>query len=643
MVGRTAEDFRVDTFDVSYGDPQKVAVIAKRALKLVTMQYRINGGRIRIATAPEWQGGERYGDENDDYYAERRGTVRGADPGDRVEVWFTGLNLRRGFVRSQRFTYTVQSDTGDDVLVIANEDYTGVNPAYPAGTNAPKYVDEHVAAIEASGRQADVWDVDAQGVPHDLGVLSHYDAIVWYLGDNRITQDPEDVLTTTPFGNLANLSVAEEQQYLTLAVRDFLNEGGKLVHAGETTQYEGRTGISDAVGGLYYGLNGDPTAECVVSSVPGFFEDCLILADDFRQYYLGGYVRTSIEGPTGVRGTDDPLTGFEGQFGGPVADGDNPLDEAGYFQPTSEVLPVSQFPQFASRGVAAYEGGNRPFEPVEGERFAYAAHADSSYMRLTKTVDLAGATNAQLQFELSLNSEEDYDHFIVEAHTVGQDNWTTLAEIGGATSTDPPAECNDPGFLLALHPNLRHYFTGRRLREPRHERGVELDHGRDRRLAAGGLRPVRLRGQRGRDRADLRHRPVHRRRRRVRRRHADRRRRRHRRRRLRRADQQLVARASAAGQPQHRQQLDDRAAAAELLCRDLDERHAAAGLRPGTAGLRRRTQRAHEPSAERASGLGRSPAHRAVARLDPPGSPRWKPPSRGVRSPVVKLSHAPDA
>ena len=51
--------------------------------KLVTMQYRINGGRTRIATAPEWQGGERYGDENDDYYAERRGTVRGADAGRR--------------------------------------------------------------------------------------------------------------------------------------------------------------------------------------------------------------------------------------------------------------------------------------------------------------------------------------------------------------------------------------------------------------------------------------------------------------------------------------------------------------------------------------------------------------------------------
>ena len=39
--------------------------------------------------------------------------------------------------QSERFTYTVASDTGHDVLVVANEDYTGVNPTYPAGTDGP--------------------------------------------------------------------------------------------------------------------------------------------------------------------------------------------------------------------------------------------------------------------------------------------------------------------------------------------------------------------------------------------------------------------------------------------------------------------------------------------------------------------------
>ena len=462
VVGRQAEDFRIDSFDVSYGDPQKVAVVAKRTLKLVTMQYRINGGQTRFSLAPEWQGGERYGDEGDDYYAERRGTVQGADPGDSVEVWFSGLSPRRGFVRSERFTYTVQKDTGADVLVIANEDYTGVNPRYPAGTNAPKYAAQHVAAVEAAGHDADVWDVDAQGVPHDLGILSHYKAIVWYLGDNRLTQDPEDFWTQSPldppFDQIPDIAVAERQQYLTMAVRDFLNEGGKLIHDGELTQYQGLPGF-DFIGGLYYGLNGDPTADCVVSSIQGFFDDCLILADDFRQYYLGAYVRTSIGGPQGVLGIDEPIDGYEGAFGGPVAEDDNPLDEAGFFQPTSDVLPVEQFPQFASRGAADYEaGGRNPFEPAEGERYAGAVHADDSYMRLMKTVNLTGKTSAELRFQLSLNSETAYDHFIVEAHTVGQNNWTTLPELGGRTSTNRPAQC-DEGFLLDLHPFLGHYFA----------------------------------------------------------------------------------------------------------------------------------------------------------------------------------------
>ena len=197
VVGRRAENFRVDTFGVSYGDPQTVAVVAKRAIKGLHMHYRINGGRTRTADAREWRGGERYGDENDDYYAEFRGVVRGADRGDRVRVWFEGTKKGKGEVRSERFVYRVARDSGDDVLIIANEDYTGVNPTYPAGTDSPKYVRAHRRAIRQAGYRADVWDVDRRGVPHDLGVLDHYDAVLWYLGDNRITQDPEDETIST--------------------------------------------------------------------------------------------------------------------------------------------------------------------------------------------------------------------------------------------------------------------------------------------------------------------------------------------------------------------------------------------------------------------------------------------------------------
>ena len=230
--------------------------------------------------------------------------MTGAKAGDHVEVWFTAVKggLAGGLVASPHFTYKVESNTGAKVLVIADEDYTGVNPDYPPGTNAPKYAAQYRAALTAAGYTSDLWDVDKQGVPHDLGVLSHYKAVVWYYGDNRLTQDPEDELTDTPFGPLPDISVAEKEQYLTMSVRDYLNEGGKLVRAGETAGYEGLPGISDAVGGLYYGLNGDPSAECHVDSLAGFFSDCLILADDFRQYYEGAYNRFDTVDPAGGDG-----------------------------------------------------------------------------------------------------------------------------------------------------------------------------------------------------------------------------------------------------------------------------------------------------------------------------------------------------
>ena len=182
---------------------------------------------------------------------------------------------------------------------MANEDYTGVNPTYPAGTSGPKYADDYAAALDANGVSHATWDVDAQGVPHPLGVLSHFDAVVWESGDDRLPQDPEDLLTDTfLLGPLPDLAVAERQQYLTLAVRDYLNEGGKLIQAGETAQYQGLLGRS--LGGIFYGLDGAPEQDCVVSR--DFLTDCGLLADDFAQYYLGARERVTFARPTGVEG-----------------------------------------------------------------------------------------------------------------------------------------------------------------------------------------------------------------------------------------------------------------------------------------------------------------------------------------------------
>ncbi len=455
VVGRTTPDFVVDSFAVSYGDPQTVAVTAKRSIRGLQMRYSINGGREQRTRVSEWEGGERYGDDGDTWYGEFRGEVRGARTGDRVEVRFTGREPGRGggAVESEPFTYTVEN-TGGSVLVLADEDYNGYNPGEPGQVTAPRYAQAHVDALAANGIDAAVWDVSAQGVPHDLGVLGHFDAVVWYLGDNRLTQDAEDVLTQVGATQYEDAAVSERQQYLTLAVRDYLNDGGKLALAGETAGYQGTFGA--AVGGIFYGLDGAPEQDCVVTVSA---TDCLFVADDFTQYYLGAYSRSASTGPTSFVGTGAPVEGLTAGLG---ATPSNPLDEPGSFLPTSAVLPVEQFPQFASTASGRYEGAAPGFgEPVEGEWFADAAHADSSYMRLTRTVDLTAVAAGQapsLQFALAFDTETGYDNLIVEAKPVGAAGGTTLPEAGGLSSTAPPTEC-EVGFLLELHPSLTQYLT----------------------------------------------------------------------------------------------------------------------------------------------------------------------------------------
>ena len=142
---------------------------------------------------------------------------------------------------------------------------------------------------------------------------------------------------------------------------------------------------------------------------------------------------------------------------------DNPLDNAGAFSLTSDVLPAEDYPQFAGQATSTYRGAAtvNPFGPVEGSRYAGARKAPVSYQRIGRTVDLTGipATGAPtLQMKLSYSTLQAFHHVIVEAAPAGTDEWTTLRDLNGRTSPAPPASCAD-GQLLSLHPFLRHYLT----------------------------------------------------------------------------------------------------------------------------------------------------------------------------------------
>ncbi|WP_067640109.1 immune inhibitor A domain-containing protein [Actinomadura latina] len=51
------------------------------------------------------------------------------------------------------------------------------------------------------------------------------------------------------------------------------------------------------------------------------------------------------------------------------------------------------------------------------------------------------------------------DNIIVEAHTAGAEDWTTLPDKNGRTSTTVPEQC-EQGYYLDMHPFLGHYLTG---------------------------------------------------------------------------------------------------------------------------------------------------------------------------------------
>ncbi len=206
------------SFTRSYGDPQPVAVIAKRSLGEVTVSYRINGGDVQSAPTSEWEGGSRY-DPASVHYHQMRGVVTGTDPGDSVEVWFEG-----GGQRSDSFTYEAVSESGNRTLVVAAEDYTGASPVQAPG--GPHHADTYVDALAANGQQADVYDIDAAGriAPDALGVLSHYDAVVWETGDDLVTRT-----AGRAGGNADRLALDE-----LLEFRSYMNEGGEVLFAGDS-------------------------------------------------------------------------------------------------------------------------------------------------------------------------------------------------------------------------------------------------------------------------------------------------------------------------------------------------------------------------------------------------------------------------
>ena len=451
------------TFPTSNGTPQTIEVNAKRSVGRVTAHWTVNGARERRASTFEFRGGQRYGQPGV-YYHRLRARISGMKPGDHVQVWFTAGNRRHG-VSTDPFEYTVTSDTRAPVLLMVAEDYTGrssLQTPTPYGTE-PLYRDDYEAALRAAGIKFDTYDVDANGrtAATFLGVLSHYRAVVWETGEDVIVRGPEQHRADGPEsgGGTGTEKLFDDE---VVNARDYMNEGGKLLVTGQFAlegAWENQT---------YNPLGSTPPRPfCPASSSLGNgFENspegqatpCRFVADDFQQYWLGAFTPLDGGDPAAAELQElNPLGSSLFALNG--ADSAQNQQNLYRFLTTSDILPPATYPQFRSN-VAIKVQGPPAYDPPTGSFYAYSQTGNSTYKRLQTTVDLTGKSSGSLQFKLSHLTEPDFDYVFVEAHTVGQEDWTTLPDQNGATSDDTGLGCNDQDpFWLNENPFLTHYIT----------------------------------------------------------------------------------------------------------------------------------------------------------------------------------------
>jgi hypothetical protein len=445
------------TFAHSFnGDDQLVQVLARRDLDNdgdeddVSLNYSIDGGPpVKDVETEEWIGGDRYGGPGDTYYHIVGGHVLNAPQGSNVKVWFTGAGKT-----SDSFTFHVDQASADDVLILADTDYTGTSnfPAYPAGTTSPPSLDVYEEAVDNAGYSYDTYDVDALGAPDHLGVLSHYDAVIWYTADDLLSR-----IAGQPGGTGAET----QANTMMLQVRAYLNEGGRLLYTGRHAGWQFANAFD------YNPVSTPPLCDAVDLTAN---DGCLFLSDDFLQYWLGAYLFVEDGGADPETGDSFDASGFDPPFGG-ASTSPWAIDqsfEAGRdatnqsFVTTSSILKVGTYPQFTSTAPAKWDTGLAgAYSPHTGTQYLYSQRADIRYQRLLNTLSPTPGDD-HLSFFMSHDTELDWDFVFVEAHTPGQDDWVTLPAVDendeAITSNSTGESC--PEGWAELHPFIVNTYEG---------------------------------------------------------------------------------------------------------------------------------------------------------------------------------------
>jgi hypothetical protein len=408
-VGITADDIYHTPVTQSNGPNQIIEVLARKELATsLELQYTLNGGGLQTAAFSEALG-DIYNEQPGVYYSRYVALIPGQQAGDNVAYH---INYDSDFTGP--YAYTVGSATGNPTLVVAAEDYSGTNPTY-ADPTKPNYLQFYTDALDAGGYSYDVWDVDAQGIPTYEEVLSHYETVIWYTGDDYAARVPLNLDT---------------QEVEVLNFRDFLNfQNGKLFATGQDLAW--------------------------LAAIFGYY------SDDFFQYYLGANIDIDAGGIDLSNGV--PFS-VRGEAGDPIFDGltfalDNGAggDGADNQCCSSTFLVTSYFlPQFDNTLGARYVRPGGPFDPHSGDYYVYSQLADSAYKRLGGTFSLP-AGSPSLKFWTSYDIETNWDYAFVEVSEAGSGVWTTLPDTNGATTTNTGLSCAS-GWVDQIHPFLANYM-----------------------------------------------------------------------------------------------------------------------------------------------------------------------------------------
>ena len=372
-------------FAYSYGDPQPVHVLAKRSLG--ARDAEVPHQRRRGCTARRRRsgtGGERYAPAAV-YYREMRGVVTGTSRATRSRSGSTAAGS--GATRSPTRPFPRRQPR-------ARGRGRGLHGRIAGAAPGPHYLDYYLDALAANGSTPMSTTSTRAGrtAPDHIGVLSHYDAVVWYTGDDTVTRQ-----AGRAGGNADRLAMDE-----ILEFRAYMNEGGRVLYTGKqrraAVHRRGRRDAALRPQGRGRRARPNPTV-----AIRGGACCCAALRRRrSTTCWSTGSARTcrspaTDTTPNGehfdVNGIDVPFDGLSWGFDGPDS-ADN--------QDTQLVVRrrrAASCRRMSSRSSTSwpssrYDKPGGPFEPHTGDHYVYSQIADVSYKRLTREIPVpAGGGN----------------------------------------------------------------------------------------------------------------------------------------------------------------------------------------------------------------------------------------------------------